>query len=165
MLLKSVPSREPKQLPGIILFHPSTQVVRRGGGLPDPLNPSGYPLTDVRGLPVRCVKNKAELFLDCFSDNSLTPLSVADREREAFFNQKSDSAIHGGEPNPLNSLISFAELEDSLDKISKSSAIGEDLIHNLSDNNRLSLLYMFNLFFFLPVLFQNIENWLLLFSF
>lgn len=119
-------------------------------GSPDPLNSADFPLTDARGLPIRCVKNKAELFLDCFADNALMPLTLADREREAFFNLKIDSAIHDSDQNPLNNLISLSELEDSLGKISKSSAIGKDLIHNLMlknlfTNNRRSLLFVFNL--------------------
>lgn len=78
------------------LIRPSTQVGRikkfwnftkKMIGSPDPLKSSDYPLTDAIGLPIRCVKNKAELYLDCFADNSLMSLTVAEREKRQCFHK------------------------------------------------------------------------------
>lgn len=76
------------------------------------------------------------MLLDGFLDNPL-PVDGSQKGEKAFF-KKTEWAIANSDPNLLNTKISLTELQNSLAKLGKSSATGEDLFNDFMLKKSLS---------------------------
>lgn len=103
-------------------------------------------LKDREGQTYHSVQEKANIILENFSKNF--PTIIPNNE---LYESVILSTIAASTPNPLNSAITSAEIEQSLKKL-KNTSMGIDLIHNrmlmqLSPTNRYYLCHLFNIMF------------------